>query len=391
MPVPVAGIAVTGVGAAAGVAYLFRDKLKSLFSKAKVTSKVVVPESTPVVPKPSTPDAPKVIVPPPPAPPQVTPPIPVPPPKPAESGRMWAIALSNLNARKSIGTAAPLVSPNDIKKDMMVEILDWNAGSKDGYDWAKVVTPGGAIGYSAKKWLQPTDGRTAPTVWTPTYEERKEYTQEGYRPYLAVEEYASGTNTANPYSPVPAVLAGETFFGADAQNDALTAAKRLYAFLTGKMEDGDQTSLIRAFQKAHNKNRKMLRIGVKLTESGVYTPGTSAALTQYTGAPVAADPTSRAREASLGEVLTTKTLSDVSNAGSAKLAQFNLKTYLSHFGAKYDDPNFVLLVREFQNASNTDPVWPGPSYRVRPAPKRLLPKLEVNGSLDTHTVKALNV
>lgn len=375
MAVPVAGVVVTGVGAAAGVAYLFRDKLKSLFSKAKPANAV-----TPVTPPPpAPPNTPKVIVPPPPAPPEVTPPVPVPPPKPTESGRMWAIALTNVNTRSAMGTSAPLVSPNDAFKDRMVEILDWNAGSKDGYEWAKVVTPGGATGYTAKKYLQPTDGRTAPVPWTPTYEERKDLHAENqenlggsYRPYLEVS------------------VNGEARIGEDFQNQALDAARNLYAFLTGRI-DGDLHTLVKSFQRAHNKNRKVLGIGVHLAESGQYNPATSAALTQYTGAPIAAHPGTRAREATLGEVLTAKKLGDANNAGSAKLAQFNLKAYLSHFGAKYDDPNFVLLVREFQHAANTDPVWPGPSYRVKPAPKKLLPALQVNGSLDAETVRALNV
>lgn len=368
MPVPVAGVVFTGVGAAAGVAYLFRDKLLSLF-KGKVVNTMPPPDVKP-------PGTPKVIVPPPPAPPEVTPPVPVPPAPTPNSDRFFAIAVQSINTRTKPTTSAPFVAKNDAFEGKMVEVLNWNAANADGYDWAQVITPGGSTGYAANKFLRKADGTAPDNAWT--YQQRKDEQQyqkdegvEPYRPYLEV------------------AYNGEPRIGEDFQNSALDAARALYAYLTGEAE-GDYHALVKNFQRAHNKNRKVLGIGVHLSEGGVYNPATSAALTQYTGAPIAADPRTRPREATLGEVLTTKQLNDSTNAGSAKLAQFNVKAYLSHFGAMYDDPNFVLLVREFQHASNTDPVWPGPNYRIKPAPKSLLPQLRESGTLDPETVRALN-
>ena len=376
MAVPVAGVVVTGVGAAAGVAYLFRDKILGFFKGKTITpNKVTPPTPTPVPPTP--PGTPKVIVPPPPTPPEVTPPVPVPPPAPPNTQRFFAIAMTAINTRVAPSTSAAKVAKNDAFEGKMVEVLNWNAATADGYDWAQIITPGGSTGYAANKFLRKADG-TAPEPWTPTYQERKDeqawQKEEGiepYRPYLEVS-----------YN-------GEPRIGEDFENAALDAARRLYAHLTGA-SDGDHYALVKAFQKAHNKNRKVLKLGVHLTENGKYTPATSAALTQYTGAPIAADPRNRARQATLGEAVTASKLGDVHNAGSAKLAQFNVKTYLSHFGANYKDPNFVLLVREFQHAANTDPVFPGVSYRIKPAPKKLLPQLPESGSLDPATVVALN-
>lgn len=370
MAVPVAGIVVTGVGAAAGALYFFRDKVKALLGSAKNSTVAVLPKPTPT----PTPNEPKVIVVPPPSPPQVTPPVPVTPPEPSDT-RSRAITLSDLNVRTGMTTKAPTVSPNDAFKGRIVQVLDWNTGTADGYDWAKVITPGGATGYAAKKYLQPTDETEG--NWTPTYQERKELHEENmeqlggtYRPYLELQ-----ANGDEGY-----------------QNQAMNAARALYQYLTsfGQTRDTTFRNLVRAFQRAHNRNRKTLGLMVSLTENGLYSPATSAALTQYTGAPIAGNPNNRAKVATLGEALTTAKLGDSSNAGSAKLAQFNLRSYLQHFGARENDPNYVMLVREFQNAVNHDPLFPGVAYRLVPKPAKLVPALAESGSLDSNTISALN-
>lgn len=373
--VPVAAAVAVGLGAVVtgGAYYAYRniDKLKELLGLNPHKMGVMLP------PKVETPpNTPKVVVPPPPAPPPAPPPVPVPPAPDDSSIASNVIALSDVNTRSTPSTSGALVAKNDLRKGCIAKVLNWNAGSANGYDWAKIITPGGSTGYAAKQFLQPTDkvGQTADSMYVPSFQDRKEIKkEEGYRPYLQV-----------------ATMTGE--FGAESAEgcrSALARAKDLYRHFVSHGHRGE-SALVKRFQLAHNACRAKSGLPIELVANGVFDPATSAALTQYTNAPIPANPRNRVRGASLGESLTARNLSNRTNAGAARLSRFNLETYIKNWGVKNDDPNFVLLVRQFQHDVNTDPLYPGPAYKLSPRPKSLHLGCTETGSFDDCTRDAYN-
>lgn len=112
----------------------------------------------PIPPIPNVPSIPNVPIPPTPTPPA---PVPVPdivPPTPTPDAVITArvTASDGLNTRVSPSTSAALVNPNDAWAGKTVTVLDWNAapastGVPSG--WAKIKTPGGAVGYASKQFL----------------------------------------------------------------------------------------------------------------------------------------------------------------------------------------------------------------------------------------------
>lgn len=372
--VPVAAAVAVGVGAlVSGGAYLVYKnigKIKEALGLNPHKMGVALPPK-----QEAAPNTPKVVVPPPPAPPPAPPPVPVPPAPDDSSIASNVMALSDVNTRTAPSTSAALVAKNDLFKGKIAKVLNWNAGSANGYDWAKIITPGGSTGYAAKQFLQPTDkvGQTADSMYVPSFQDRKVIKkEEGYRPYLQT------------------ALAGE--FGAEEHDDcraAIACGKALYRHFVsyGHRNAGP---LVKRFQKAHNACRAKSGLPIELVVNGVFDPATSAALTQYTNAPIPADPRNRVRDASLGEALTTRNLSNRSNAGAARLSRFNLQTYIRNWGVRQDDPNFVLLVRQFQHDVNTDPIYPGPAYKLSPRPASVHLGCSENGAFDACTIDAYN-
>jgi hypothetical protein len=168
------------------------------------------------------------------------------------------------------------------------------------------------------------------------------------------------------------------------EGKATVPAQALYAYLKEKgpvPETAELKARTLAFQKAHNADKAASGIGGQLTPDGLYGPGTSAALTLYTNDPIPGNPAYQPRQATLGEVLTSKKIGENgSNAGVAYQSGYNVNSYLKKNGFT-NSPSLQALVRQFQNDVNTDPLYPGVGYLPSPKPPIVWPKLSVDGLL----------
>lgn len=176
------------------------------------------------------------------------------------------------------------------------------------------------------------------------------------------------------------------------ESKASAPAKALYAYLKAKgvePETAELKALTKAFQKAHNADKLSKGLGGALAEDGLYGPGTSAALTMYTNDPIPGNPKYQPRQATLGEVLTNKVIGENgSNAGVAYQSQFNIREYLKKHGHD-NSATEKALVRQLQHDINTDPLFPGPSYKPSPKPPFLHPKMSVDGIIGPQTKGAI--
>lgn len=60
---------------------------------------------------------------------------------------------TDVRIRQSVATSSSILAYPE--KYEVVTLLEWNAGNANGYEWAKVQTANGTVGYIANKYLQP--------------------------------------------------------------------------------------------------------------------------------------------------------------------------------------------------------------------------------------------
>lgn len=195
---------------------------------------------------------------------------------------------------------------------------------------------------------------------------------------------AATANVAQASAPAKSSPSAAPSSSSAPSTDSEVAARALYAFLKkfgAGTENAESKALALAFQKAHNKDTVKRQLGGSLIEDGLYGPNASAVLTLYTKDPIPGNPKYQPRAATLGEVLTNKSIGENgTNAGVAYRSRFNLIEYLKRNGHT-NSPEERALVRQFQSDLNTDPLYPGPAYKPTPKPPVLLPALSVDGIL----------
>jgi len=162
---------------------------------------------------------------------------------------------------------------------------------------------------------------------------------------------------------------------------AKDAAHELYDYLVAHGADGSPTlaTLVRQFQTQSNADPKSVRLVGKIDVNGLYNLQTSAALTVYTGNPIAPDP----KEAALpfGKV------ADPNSPNAAAMSASNLYAYLKlHKNDKTS--TLKALVKQFQHDVNTDPKFPGPAMPF-PTARVVRNKLAEDGLYGPSTADAL--
>jgi hypothetical protein len=163
------------------------------------------------------------------------------------------------------------------------------------------------------------------------------------------------------------------------QGKAIPEAHNLYDYLVknGVKSTDKMQKLTLAFQKAHNADPNVVHTTGTVTEDGKYGPRTQAALTMYTGNPIPCDPGIPAGPVTGG-------------IGAAALAASDLYAYLKTHKNDKTDVKLKALVKAFQHAVNTDPMYPGPSSMV-PTAKIIKTKLTEDGIYGKNTSDALAV
>lgn len=154
--------------------------------------------------------------------------------------------------------------------------------------------------------------------------------------------------TVDPGTGIPAV-SGQL----SVEGPAMPQAHELFDYLkqNGTANTQELKRLTLAFQKAHNSTNPAKAVTGELVQDGLYGPMTSAALTVYTGQPIPP----------AGSMANTVPTSP-SSPGTAALAASNLYAYLKLNGAKNDGkPERKAIIKQFQHAANTDPLYPGPA------------------------------
>lgn len=137
------------------------------------------------------------------------------------------------------------------------------------------------------------------------------------------------------------------------EGPAMPQAHALFDYLktNGTANTQELKRLTLDFQRAHNANVAAKKVTGELVEDGLYGPMTSAALTVYTGQPIPP-------ATSMQKTVPTSP----SSPGTAALAASNLYAYLKLNGAKNDGKaERKTLIKIFQHAVNTDPLYPGPA------------------------------
>jgi len=177
---------------------------------------------------------------------------------------------------------------------------------------------------------------------------------------------------------------------------AVDPAHALYDHLTSKGYAGSG-DLVTAFQISANSDANAKKLHGPLPVNGRYDLPTSAALTIFTGQPIPPDPTAP-------PVITMPAAQaqahpenvDFTDPGPGAMAASNLWAYLrthgnvNKFGRAFKnvDPTLFDLVRNFQNAVNIDPKFPGPAYAY-PKLAVIKNKLAIDGQYGGKTSDAL--
>lgn len=177
---------------------------------------------------------------------------------------------------------------------------------------------------------------------------------------------------------------------------AKDAAHLLYDYLSSKGYAGSN-DLVAAFQQQANSDPSSRKLTGPLSVNGRYDLPTSAALTVYTGLPIPPDPSAPPMVVMPAKQAQAKPESvDFTTPGPGAIAASNLWAYLKMHGNvnkfgkafKKTDPILFDLVRNFQNAVNIDPKFPGPAYAY---PKLAIVKapLVIDGQYGGKTSDAL--
>lgn len=171
---------------------------------------------------------------------------------------------------------------------------------------------------------------------------------------------------------------------------AAPAAHDLYDWLkaNGNADNDDLTNFTIIFQQAHNADPKGVAVAGRVAESGNYDLPTSGALTVYTGQPIPPTP----------GVAPTFDTSLPSSPAVAAITGSNLYAYLKTHPRKSTsptananaDPTLKGMVKDFQHAVNTDPMFPGPANTI-PNAKLIKVPLTEDGIYGPKTSDALAV
>jgi hypothetical protein len=165
---------------------------------------------------------------------------------------------------------------------------------------------------------------------------------------------------------------------------SLPEAKALYAYLKTKGNDGSPAlhNLIYAFQQATGSDPNALHLSGPVPSSGLYDALTSAALTLYTGDPIAAPMTGPSVP-----ITSLSQANDISTPGGAALSGYNL---FSAIQKRITGLGLKALVLQFQHDVNTDPKFPGPAV-AKGFPAVIHSRLKEDGALGPATLAALKV
>lgn len=172
-----------------------------------------------------------------------------------------------------------------------------------------------------------------------------------------------------------------------ATSSACFAAHNLFDFLSSNPTHttNDQTfhAYVSDFQKAVNAEPECMAIlAHPLRDDGMFDLATSAMLTVMTGDPIP-------------PIAGMSPEDKIKSSGPAALSGSNLYAFLRRWGNvnqqgpafRLRAPKLMILVRQFQQAVNTDPHYPGP---VTAKGKALSDALPVNGQYDKATAAALS-
>lgn len=208
-------------------------------------------------------------------------------------------------------------------------------------------------------------------------------TTAGGNPVVATVSSPLSQAAVNPVTGA-VVPAGTPPFAKTLQTDspAVPSAHALHDWLKANPPPAP-VALVQAFEAASNADPMSVALNGTLPVAGVFDAKTSAALTTFTGDPIAPDPAAPppAPPATFADA------TNMSVPGNAATSSFNLIQYL-HVHGNDKSTTEAALVKQFQLDVNTDPKFFGPAA-LPGLPKLVTSKLAVTGVYDVPTAQAL--